>query len=165
MEFEEQPIYQIITEIKGSDLPLEVKYGLQNHSIRFRSICADDNFRHCKKLLRLGGRTREKEGGIEMEQVAEVAFYDIALEYFLERGFLVDFMLQKVYGNQETIYCPSRKFIDALSENFRRLKADDILCQRTTFHDMICQYIFEDDGNYGSIDFIEWLKNRKETKD
>ena len=100
-----------------------------------------------------------------MEQVAEVAFYDIALEYFLERGFLVDFMLQKVYGNQETIYCPSQKFIDALSENFRRLKADDILCQRTTFKDMICQYIFEDDGNYGSIDFIEWLKNRKETKD
>ena len=26
MEFEEQPIYQIITEIKGSGLPLEVKY-------------------------------------------------------------------------------------------------------------------------------------------
>ena len=25
MEFEEQPIYQIITEIKGSDLPLEAK--------------------------------------------------------------------------------------------------------------------------------------------
>ena len=99
-----------------------------------------------------------------MEQVAEVAFYDIALEYFLERGFLVDFMLQKVYGNKETIYCPSQKFIDALSENFRRLKADDILCQRTTFHDMICQYIFEDDGNYGSIDFIEWLKSGKETK-
>ena len=99
-----------------------------------------------------------------MEQVAEVAFYDIALEYFLERGFLVDFMLQKVYGNKETIYCPSQKFIDALSENFRRLKADDILCQRTTFHDMICQYIFADDGTYGSVDFIEWLKSRKETK-
>ena len=29
MEFEEQPIYQIITEIKGSDLPLEVKYGYE----------------------------------------------------------------------------------------------------------------------------------------
>ena len=54
MEFEEQPIYQIITEIKGSDLPLEVKYGFQNHSICFRSVCADDNFRHRKKLLRLG---------------------------------------------------------------------------------------------------------------
>ena len=99
-----------------------------------------------------------------MEQVAEVAFYDIALEYILDRGFLVDFMLRKVYGNRETISCPSRKFIDALSENFRRLKADDILCQRTTFKDMICQYIFEDDGNYGSIDFNEWLTSRKETK-
>ena len=32
-----------------------------------------------------------------MEQVTEVAFYDIALEYFLARNFLVDFMLQKVY--------------------------------------------------------------------
>ena len=99
-----------------------------------------------------------------MEQVTEVAFYDIALEYFLERNFLVDFMLQKVYGNKETISCPSQKFIDAMTENFRRLKADDILCQRTTFHDMICQYIFKDDGDYGSIDFIEWLKSRKETK-
>ena len=99
-----------------------------------------------------------------MEQVTEVAFYDIALEYFLERGFLVDFMLQKVYGNRETISCPSRKFIDALSENFRRLKADDILRQRTTFHDMICQYIFKDDGDYGVIDFNIWLKSRKETK-
>ena len=99
-----------------------------------------------------------------MEQVTEVAFYDIALEYFLERGFLVDFMLQKVYGNKETISCPSQKFIDALSENFRRLKADDILCQRTTFHDMICQYIFKDDGDYGVIDFNEWLTSRKETK-
>ena len=100
-----------------------------------------------------------------MEQVTEVAFYDIALEYFLDRGFLVDCMLQKVYGNRETISCPSRKFIDALSENFRRLKADDILCQRTTFKDMICQFIFKDDGDYGSIDFIEWLTSRKETKD
>ena len=99
-----------------------------------------------------------------MEQVTEVAFYDIALEYFLERNFLVDFMLLKVYGNKETISCPSQKFIDALSENFRRLKADDILCQRTTFNDMICRYIFEDDGNYGSIDFNIWLKSRKETK-
>ena len=99
-----------------------------------------------------------------MEQVTEVAFYDISLEYFLERGFLVNFMLLKVYGNNETISCPSQKFIDALSENFRRLKADDILCQRTTFKDMICQYIFEDDGDYRSIDFIEWLKSRKETK-
>ena len=100
-----------------------------------------------------------------MEQVTEAAFYDIALEYFLERNFLVDFMLQKVYGNKETISCPSHKFIDALSENFRRLKADDILCQRTTFHDMICQYIFEDDGDYGVIDFNKWLTSRKETKD
>ena len=100
-----------------------------------------------------------------MEQVTNNVTYDIALEYFLDRGFLVDFMLQKVYGSKETIYCPSQKFVDAMAENFRRLKADDILCQRTTFHDMICQYIFEDDGNYGSIDFIEWLKSRKETKD
>ena len=99
-----------------------------------------------------------------MEQVTEVAFYDIALEYFLDRGFLVNFMLLKVYGNKETIAHPTQKFIDALSENFRRLKADDILCQRTTFKDMICQYIFKDDGDYGVIDFIEWLKSRKETK-
>ena len=27
MEFEEQPIHQMITEIKGSDLPQEAKYG------------------------------------------------------------------------------------------------------------------------------------------
>ena len=99
-----------------------------------------------------------------MEQVTEVAFYDIALEYFLERNFLVDFMLQKVYGNKETIVHPTQKFIDAMAENFRRLKADDILCQRTTFKDMICQYIFEDDGDYGIIDFNKWLTNRKETK-
>ena len=99
-----------------------------------------------------------------MEQVAEVAFYDIALEYFLERGFLVDFRLRKVYGNKETITHPTHKFIDALSENFRRLKADDILCQRTTFKDMICQFIFKDDGDYGVIDFNEWLTSRKETK-
>ena len=154
----------MITEIKGSDLPLEAKHGFQNHSICFRSICADDNFRHRKNLLRLGGCTGKAEGGSEMEQVTNNVTYDLALEYFLDRGFLVDFMLQKVYGNKETIYCPSQKFIDALSENFRRLKADDILCQRTTFHDMICQYIYEDDGDYGSIDFIEWLKSRKETK-
>ena len=99
-----------------------------------------------------------------MEQVTEVAFYDIALEYFLDRNFLVNFMLLKVYGNKQTISCPTQKFVDAMAENFRRLKADDILCQRTTFHDMICQYIFEDDGDYGSIDFIKWLKSRKETK-
>ena len=99
-----------------------------------------------------------------MEQVENSVCYDIALEYFLDRGFLVDFMLQKVYGNKETIAHPTQKFVDAMAENFRRLKADDILCQRTTFHDMICQYIFEDDGDYGSIDFIEWLKSRKETK-
>ena len=99
-----------------------------------------------------------------MEQVTEVAFYDIALEYFLERNFLVDFMLQKVYGNKETIAHPTQKFIDAMAENFRRLKADDILCQRTTFKDMICQFIFKDDGDYGVIDFIKWLKSRKETK-
>lgn len=99
-----------------------------------------------------------------MEKIENGVCYDTALEYFLERGLLVDFMLQKVYGNKETIAHPTQKFIDALSENFRRLKADDILCQRTTFKDMICQYIFEDDGDYGSIDFIEWLKSRKETK-
>ena len=99
-----------------------------------------------------------------MEQVTNNVTYDLALEYFLARNFLVDFMLLKVYGNKETITHPTHKFIDALSESFRRLKADDILCQRTTFHDMICQYIFEDDGDYGSIDFIEWLKSRKETK-
>ena len=99
-----------------------------------------------------------------MEQVTEVAFYDIALEYFLDRGFLVDFMLLKVYRNKETIAHPTQKFIDALSENFRRLKADDILRQRTTFKDMICQYIFKDDGDYGVIDFNKWITNRKETK-
>ena len=99
-----------------------------------------------------------------MEQVTEVAFYDIALEYFLERNFIVDFMLRKVYGNKETIAHPTQKFIDAMAENFRRLKADDILCQRTTFKDMICQFIFKDDGDYGIIDFIDWLKSRKETK-
>ena len=100
-----------------------------------------------------------------MEQVTEVAFYDLALEYFLERNFLVDFMLLKVYGNKETIFHPTQKFVDAMAENFRRLKADDILCQRTTFKDMICQYIFEDDGDYGIIDFNKWLTSRKETKD
>ena len=100
-----------------------------------------------------------------MEQVAEVAFYDIALEYFLERNFLVNFMLLKVYGNKETIAHPTQKFIDAMAENFRRLKADDILCQRTTFKDMICQFIFKDDGDYGIIDFNKWLTSRKETKD
>ena len=152
------------TEIKGSGLPLEVKYGFQNHSICFRSVRADYDFRHCKKLLRLGGRTGKTEGGSEMEQVTNNVTYDLALEYFLDRGFLVDFMLQKVYGNKETIAHPTQKFIDAMAENFRRLKADDILCQRTTFNDMICRYIFEDDGNYGSIDFIEWLKSRKEAK-
>ena len=99
-----------------------------------------------------------------MEQVTEVDFYDMALEYLLERNFLVNFMLLKVYGNKETISCPSQKFIDALSENFRRLKADDILRQRTTFKDMICQFIFKDDGDYGIIDFNEWLISRKETK-
>lgn len=99
-----------------------------------------------------------------MEQIENSVCYDIALEYFLERGFLVDFMLQKVYGNKETIFYPSQKFVDAMVENFRRLKADDILCQRTTFKDMICQYIFEDDGDYGIIDFNKWLTNRKETK-
>ena len=99
-----------------------------------------------------------------MEKIENGVCYDTALEYFLERGLLVDFMLQKVYGNDETIFYPSQKFIDALSENFRRLKADDILCQRTTFHDMICQYIFKDDGDYGFIDFNEWLIIRKETK-
>lgn len=99
-----------------------------------------------------------------MEQVTEVAFYDIALEYFLERNFLVDFMLLKVYGNKQTISCPTQKFVDAMAENFRRLKADDILCQRTTFLDMIRQYILKDDGDYGVIDFNEWLTSRKETK-
>ena len=99
-----------------------------------------------------------------MEQVTNNVTYDIALEYFLERGFLVNFMLLKVYGNKETIAHPTHKFIDAMAENFRRLKADDILCQRTTFHNMICQYIFEDDGDYGVIDFNEWLTSRKETK-
>ena len=99
-----------------------------------------------------------------MEQITEVAFYDIALEYFLDRNFLVNFMLQKVYGNKETIAHPTQKFVDAMAENFRRLKADDILCQRTTFHNMIYQYIFMDDVIIGSIDFIEWLKSRKETK-
>lgn len=99
-----------------------------------------------------------------MEQVTNNVTYDIALEYFLERNFLVNFMLLKVYENKETIAHPTQKFIDAMAENFRRLKADDILCQRTTFKDMICQYIFKDDGDYGSIDFIEWLKSRKETK-
>ena len=99
-----------------------------------------------------------------MEQIENSVCYDIALEYFLDRGFLVDFMLQKVYGNKETIAHPTQKFIDALSENFRRLKADDILCQRTTFKDMICQFIFKDDGDYGVIDFNIWLKSRKETK-
>ena len=99
-----------------------------------------------------------------MEQVTNNVTYDLALEYFLERNFLVDFMLLKVYGNKETIAHPSQKFIDALSENFCRLKADDILCQRTTFKDMICQYIFKDDGDYGIIDFNKWLKSRKETK-
>ena len=99
-----------------------------------------------------------------MEQIENSVYYDIALEYFLERGFLVDFMLQKVYGNKETIFFPSQKFIDAMAENFRRLKADDILCQRTTFLDMIRQYIFKDDGDYGFIDFNEWLIIRKETK-
>lgn len=99
-----------------------------------------------------------------MEQVTEVAFYDLALEYFLERNFLVDFMLLKVYGNKQTISCPTQKFVDAMAENFRRLKADDILCQRTTFLDMIRQYILKDDGDYGVIDFNEWLTSRKETK-
>ena len=41
-----------------------------------------------------------------MEQVTNNVTYDLALEYFLDRGFLVDFMLQKVYGKKETIYCP-----------------------------------------------------------
>ena len=99
-----------------------------------------------------------------MEQVTNNVTYDLALEYFLDRGFLVDFMLRKVYGNRETISCPSRKFIDALSENFRRLKADDILRQRTTFKVMICQYIFKDDGDNGDIDFHICLSSRKETK-
>ena len=99
-----------------------------------------------------------------MEQVTENAFYDIALEYFLARNFLVNFMLQKVYGNKQTISCPTQKFVDAMAENFRRLKADDILCQRTTFLDMIRQYILKDDGDYGVIDFNEWLTSRKETK-
>ena len=99
-----------------------------------------------------------------MEQVTNNVTYDLALEYFLERNVLVDFMLLKVYGNKETIAHPTQKFIDALSENFRRLKADDILCQRTTFHNMICQYIFEDDGDYVVIDFNKWLTSRKETK-
>ena len=36
-----------------------------------------------------------------MEKIENGVCYDTALEYFLERGLLVDFMLQKVLTNGE----------------------------------------------------------------
>ncbi|MBP9988551.1 MAG: hypothetical protein KBT46_03550 [Ruminococcus sp.] len=96
----------------------------------------------------------------------EKVTYDTALEYFTENKCLVDFMVCKFYGCKEEPNGASEKFVEAMRENYQRMKADDLLCGKTDFLDCIKQYILTDDGDYGKSDFGYWLmcKAYKERK-
>ena len=86
--------------------------------------------------------------------------YDTALRFFEDTGYLELFMFEKVFksGLPSPI---SNKLHEVVKEWFLRMKANDILCDKTDLIDLCKQFILDDDGEYGCEAFGDWLKRCK----
>lgn len=111
-----------------------------------------------------GGEFLETElfDGICAECLAESITYDKGLEYLKENTMLIEFMVGKFYDCRIPIdFNASEKFMNAMEENYLRMKADDLICCRFDFLDCIKEFILKDDGEYGMTHYAEWLNERK----
>lgn len=109
-----------------------------------------------------GGEFLEDElfSGYCAECLRDEVTYDAGLDFLKENNWLVTFMVGKVYESDWTPDKPSEKFSAAMEENYRRMKANDILLKKTELLDMLRSYILDDDDDYGKSVWAEWLERR-----
>lgn len=94
--------------------------------------------------------------------LADSITYDKGLEFIKESDLLIDFMVGKFYEcDVPADFTASEKFLNAIEENFLRMKADDLICDRFDFLDCIKEFILKDDGECGVYNYAEWLSERK----
>jgi hypothetical protein len=98
--------------------------------------------------------------GICPECLKSAVTYDNFIAYLeASKKRLLHFMFDKWFGCAVP-ESSSAKLETWLSETARRLKANDLLTDTTSFLDACIDYVMEDDGECGRYDFAEWLKER-----
>ena len=93
----------------------------------------------------------------------ETINYDTFFEYVTETKQFIGFMFETVWDSSEPKKA-SESLVDAVTEIYKRMEANDLLCDSHEFISLCRKYIMEDDGEYGRIDYAEWLNSKKEVK-
>ena len=93
----------------------------------------------------------------------ETINYDTFFEYVTETKQFLSFMFETVWDNSEPKKA-SDSLVAAITEIYKRMKANDLLCDSRKFINLCHKYIMDDDGEYGRTDYAEWLNSKKGVK-
>lgn len=117
---------------------------------------------HCSVCL---GEHLEDElfSGICEECLREAITYDNFRSYLLESEMLALFMFETVFETPVPDKV-SQKLYDTLYEWFLRMKANERLCDKTDLLDLCRKFVMEGDGDFGKIEFADWLNERNGVK-
>lgn len=99
--------------------------------------------------------------GLCLDCLEASATFSNLYQFLKENELLHVFMCEKFFE----MPCPSSvsdKFLACLDELFLRQKANDLLCDKTYFLDMLKKYVLEGDGEIGLQVYAEWLNNKEE---
>ena len=105
----------------------------------------------------------ELYGGWCEKCLRESINYDTFFEYVTETNQFLSFMFETVWDSSEPEKA-SESLVAAVTEIYKRMKANDLLCDRHEFISICRKYIMEDDGEYGRTDYAEWLNGKREVK-
>lgn len=90
----------------------------------------------------------------------ETINYDTFFEYATDTKLFLNFMFETVWDSSEPEKA-SERLVAAIAEIYKRMKANDLLCNSHGFINLCRKYIMEDDGEYGRINYAEWLNERE----
>lgn len=128
--------------------------------------CGSEDYEEARRCLNCGGAYLDDElfDGWCLECLTEAIDYDSALKYFLQdKETFHLFMFEKFFKMRLPDEI-SWEMTNHLFEVYGRMRADDLLTNRTAFLDLIRTFILEEDGDYGKINFAEWLNEVRARK-
>lgn len=116
----------------------------------------------CKKCDEWYTKDELYEGWCE-KCLRETINYDTFFEYVTDTKQFLSFMFETVWDSSEPEKA-SDILVAAIMEIYKRMKANDLLCDSHGFISLCRKYIMEDDGEYGRTDYAEWLNGKREVK-
>ena len=145
---------------EGEQAVWEERHGFINGPFEKWSgcpLCKSDyeEVRQCKECGDWHTEEELYDGWCE-KCLRETINYDTFFEYVTETKQFLYFMFVSVWDSSEPEKA-SDSLIDAITEIYKRMKANDLLCDSHGFINLCRKYIMEDDGEYGRTDYAEWL--------